>query len=68
MPHSLADLLVHVVFSTKGRAPLLGSELEPWAEIVTAPDGAGFVIHLPLCSGVFHLRTEPRTEVRSRRS
>ena len=29
MPHSLADLLVQVVFSTKGRA--LGSELKPWA-------------------------------------
>jgi REP element-mobilizing transposase RayT len=29
MPHSLTDLVVHVIFSTKGRCPLLDDALKP---------------------------------------
>ncbi len=29
MPHSLADLLIHVIFSTKDRRPILGDDLRP---------------------------------------
>jgi len=29
MPHSLADLLIHVIFSTKDRLPILDDDLRP---------------------------------------
>ncbi len=48
MPHSLADLLIHVVFSTKGRAPLVGSELKPklYAYMVGIAKQHGCKIHI----------------------
>ena len=48
MPHSLADLLVHVVFSTKGRAPLVGSEVKPklYAYMVGIAKQHGCKVHI----------------------
>ena len=48
MPHSLADLLVHVVFSTKGRVPLLDSELKPkpYAYMVGIAKQHGCKVHI----------------------
>ena len=28
MPHSLSDVLVHVIFSTKGRRPMISDDLK----------------------------------------
>jgi REP element-mobilizing transposase RayT len=43
MPQSLAFLLVHVVFSTKGRAPVLDPSVRPalYAYLATVAQGAG---------------------------
>ena len=53
MPHSLTDLLVHVVFSTKGRALVRGGRRTPVAlraPSVRSPPRTKSVTYVPVCS------------------